>query len=228
MLDVEKFASLNRIFPLTLPSCCRPVCPELHRPVPLAALAVLPGPCQQHLFLSAHFFSTSSFHIILGMMGGKRRTSPPSLFTVSPCIHACFESAINMCSVPDSVAGLSAWGSCSCLKRWCICQATWAVCWGVSGCVLLGSRRWGGAVPPSVSAAAALPPHPRAASPPPGSGFARVARCFQNEITLSHGENKSPQLYRQISLKVFKEDLRGSSLVDDIGNKYEHHYFRFF
>lgn len=67
-----------------------------------------------------------------------------------------------------------------------------------------------------------------AASPLPRSGFACVAHCFQNEITLSHGKNKSPQLYRQISLKVFKEDLQGSSLVDDIGNKYEHQYLRLF
>lgn len=161
MLGMEKFASLNRIFPLTLSICCRPVCPKLLRAVPCDALAVLPGPCQQHLFLSTHFFSTSSLHIILGMMGGKRRTSPPSLFTVSPCIHACFKSAINKCSGPDSVAGLSTWGSCNCLKCWCICQAMWAVCWRALGVSCWGAGAGRGAVRPATSSAAAaavLPP----------------------------------------------------------------------
>lgn len=157
-------------------------------------------------------------------MGGRRRTSPPSLFTVSPHIHARFKSAMNMCSDPDSVAGLSAWGSFNCLKCWHICQAMWVVCW--RGLWVLGTRRWEGSSTPiylvSLCSSCAPAPHTHTASPLPGSGLACVAHCFQNEITLSHGENKSPRLYRQVSLKVFEEDLQGSSLMDDIGGKYEH------
>lgn len=148
MLGMGKFASLNGICPLTLPSCCRPVRPRLHRAVPRAALAVLPVPCRQHLFLPTHFFSISYLHVILGMMDGRRRTSPPSLFTVSPCIHACFKSTINMCSGPHSVAGLSVWGTSivwsagTSVRRCGLCADR------VSGCVWLGSRRWEGSSAP--------------------------------------------------------------------------------
>lgn len=72
------------------------------------------------------------------------------------------------------------------------------------------------------------PSYAHAAAPSPGRGFACVAHCFQNEITPSHGENKSSWLYRQISLKVFEEDSQGTSFVDDIGGKYEHQYMGFF
>lgn len=72
------------------------------------------------------------------------------------------------------------------------------------------------------------PAYAHSASPSPGPGFACVAHCFQIEITLSHGENKSPWLYRQISLKVFEEDSHGSSFVDDIEEKYEHQVFQIF
>lgn len=51
------------------------------------------------------------------------------------------------------------------------------------------------------------------------SWFACVAHCFQNEMTLPHGENKLPLLYRQISLKVFKEDSQAVNFVDDIGGE---------
>lgn len=38
-------------------------------------------------------------------------------------------------------------------------------------------------------------------------------------MTLPHGENKLPLLYRQISLKVFKEDSQAVNFVDDIGGE---------
>lgn len=84
---------------------CVPGCTELCPVLPLqCCLSLACRACGQHLFLPTHLCSTSSLHVILGVMGGRRRTSPPTLFTVSPCIHACFKSAINKCSGPDSVA----------------------------------------------------------------------------------------------------------------------------
>lgn len=162
MLGMEKFASLNRIYPLTLPSCCRqcvPGCTELCPVLPLqCCLSLACRVCGQRLFLPTHLCSTSSLHVILGVMGGRRRTSPPTLFTVSPCIHACFKCAINKCSGPDSVAvGEFQWfevlvhlsGSVGCL---------W---WGLWVC-LAGDQALGGEQCPhpshQASAAAVLPP----------------------------------------------------------------------
>lgn len=79
-----------------LPVCC-----------PYAAcLCRAGGACRQHRFLPPHSCSSSALHVILGVMGGRKKTSPPSLFAVSPRIHACFKNTMNMFSGSDSVAGL--------------------------------------------------------------------------------------------------------------------------
>lgn len=189
-------------------------------------LGLASAACQQHFFPPTHFHSTYLFTLFWERWVGEgeplRHLSSQCLLTSMHVLKAQWICVLTQILLLGSLhGGVSIVWSAGTSVRRCGLSVD-----GVSGCVLLGTRRWEGSSTPiylvSLCSSCAPTPHTHTASPLPGSGLACVAHCFQNEITLSHGENKSPRLYRQVSLKVFEEDLQGSSLMDDIGGKYEH------